>query len=67
VGPRAYVDDYGLLAIGHSHEENMIALEDAAQVLVASLDKIGLRIDPAKSDLMHFSWRKQTVEIPPLR
>ena len=67
VGPRAYVDDYGLLAIGHSHEENMAALEDAAQVLVASLDRIGLRIDPSKSDLMHFSWRKQTVDIPPLR
>ena len=69
VGPRAYVDDYGFLAISPSYQENFRALEIVLTRLLKDLDEIGLHIDPAKTDLMHFCWRNSinSQPTPPLQ
>ena len=66
VSSRAYVDDYGFLAISPSTSENNHALSLVLNRLLPALDRIGLRIDPAKTDIMHFSWQKKPEPTPPL-
>jgi len=46
IGPRAYVDDHGLLLIGDNWETNNKHLAKAAKRLMDLLSEIGLKIDP---------------------
>jgi ribonuclease HI len=57
VGPRGYVDDFGLLAISDDLETNTFLLRKSLTSMVDILTGIGMSIDPDKCDLMHFSWR----------
>ena len=66
VGPRAYVDDHGLGAISNNFENTNAALQVAASRLVDLLDEIGLKIDPRKSEIMHFSGRLKVDPPKPL-
>ena len=64
VAPRSYVDDVGFLAISDSLEENIITLRHTLYKAEKHFNEIGMHIDPEKSDLMHFSWRKNDKKIP---
>jgi len=66
IGPRAYVDDHGLLSIGDNWETNNEHLAKAAKRLTDLLSEIGLKIDPRKSEIMHFSVRRNEKPPPPL-
>jgi len=66
VGPRAYVDDHGLGAISNNFVNTNAALQVAASRLVDLLDEIGLKIDPRKSEIMHFSGRLKVDPPEPL-
>ena len=66
VTPRSYVDDVGFLAISDSLEENVIILRHTLYRAEKHFNEIGMHIDPEKSDLMHFSWRKNDKKSPPL-
>ena len=59
VGPRAYVDDFGFLAISDDLETNTLLLRKSLDRAVETLTRIGMSIDPDKCDLMHFTWRRQ--------
>jgi len=67
VGPRAYVDDHGLGAISNNFVNTNAALQVAASRLVDLLDEIGLKIDPRKSEIMHFSGRLKVDPPEPLK
>ena len=63
---RSYIDDVGFLAISDSLEENVITLKatlNKAQLLFTS---IGMKINPDKLDLMHFSNRRGHNSSPSL-
>jgi hypothetical protein len=66
IGIRAYVDDFGLLAISKTLKDNTETLKLALRILLSYLDEIGLRIDPKKSELMQFSWRRTQKGVDPL-
>ena len=66
VTPRSYVDDVGFLAISDSLEENIIILQQTLYKAEKHFNQIGMYIDPEKSDLMHFSWRKNDKKSPHL-
>ena len=66
VGPRSYIDDIGFLAISDSFGENVILLRETLYRTVDALERIGMRIDPDKSDLMHFSWKRGNSSSPSL-
>jgi len=65
VGLRSYVDDLAFLAISDSLHENVIMLKHTLDSAIEEFGKIGMLIDPDKSELMHFSW-KQNTPSPPL-
>jgi len=65
IGPRAYVDDHGLLSIGDNWETNNEHLARAAKRLTDLLCEIGLKINPRKSEIMHFSIRRNEKAPPP--
>ena len=52
---RSYIDNVGFLAISDSLGENMIILKSTLQVVQSLFTSIGMKIDPDKCDLMHFS------------
>ena len=58
LAPRALVDDYGFLACSHNFETNIFTLRKTLEYTVAILLRIGMKIDPDKCDLMHFTWRR---------
>ena len=53
--PHSYIDDFSFLAISHSANHNVIALGNTLIRATDLLSDIGMRIDPEKSDLIHFS------------
>ena len=53
--PRSYIDDFSFLAISHSANHNAITLGNTLIRAVDLLSNIGMKIDPEKSDLIHFS------------
>ena len=57
VGPHAYVDDIGFLAISDDLETNVFTLRKTLDTASSILSDIGMSIDPDKCNLMHFSWR----------
>jgi len=58
VAPRALVDNFGFLACSHDLETNIYTLKKTLKVAIDILLKIGMKVDPDKCDLMHFTWRK---------
>ena len=66
VGPRSYIDDVGFLAISDSLHENTILLGETLKTAQDLFNSIGMSIDPDKSDLMHFSWRRNYNASPSL-
>ena len=60
--PRSYIDDFSFLAISHSPTHNLIALGNTLIRLTDLLLDVGMKIDPEKSDLIHFS---RARSIPP--
>ena len=63
---KVYVDDFSLLAISKSFADNNTALNVASIRLVLLLERIGLRIEPIKSDIIHFGWRRDGIKPEPL-
>jgi ribonuclease HI len=55
---RSYIDDVGFLAISDSLHENVIVLNEVLNRAQKLFTSIGMKIDPDKCDLMHFSWRR---------
>ena len=53
-GARAYIDDFGFLAISDSLHDNTAVLKASMTKAVALFSSIGMSLDPDKSDLMHF-------------
>ena len=64
VGPCAYVDDFGFLAISDDLETNIYMLRKTLDNTTSILTTIGMSIDPDKCDLMHFSWRRGSTTNP---
>ena len=58
VAPRALVDDYGFLACSHDLNTNIFTLRKTLDTAIDILTRIGMKVDPDKCDLMHFTWRK---------
>jgi len=59
IGPRSYVDDLAFLAISDSPDENIIMLRHTLYTAISLFAKIGMEIDPDKSELIHFTWKKK--------
>jgi len=57
IGPRSYVDDLAFLAISDSPDENIIMLRHTLYTAISLFAKIGMEIDPDKSELIHFTWK----------
>ena len=62
--PRSYIDDFSFLAISASSDHNAIALGHSLIRITDLLADIGMKIDPEKSDLIHFSRAQQTPTTP---
>ena len=62
--PRSYIDDFSFLAISHSDITNTTALEGSLHQTVALFEDAGMRIDPSKSELIHFSWGRKPCTAP---
>ena len=62
---KSYIDDFSLLAISSSPDENISLLTVRLHQVANSLQGVGMRIDPSKSELIHFS-RKHQRSDPPL-
>ena len=58
VAPHALVDDYGFLACSHDLNTNIFTLRKTLDTAINILTWIGMKVDPDKCDLMHFTWRK---------
>ena len=65
VGPRSYVDNLAFLTISDSPGENIITLRHTLYTALDLFAEIGMKIDPDKSELIHFTWRKKPQH-PPL-
>ena len=55
VDPKGYIDDMMLQAFSKSATDNITSLTAALEIIIASLAKIGMVIDPDKTELIHFS------------
>lgn len=68
VSPFAYVDNYALLTCSPSIQLNLTTLRFVLEWLILELEEINLKIDPLKSDMIHFSWLQdnQLDNPPPL-
>ena len=66
VSLRSYIDDVGFLAISNSLGENVITLKSTLQMVQSLFTSIGMKIDPDKCDLMHFSNRRGDNSSPSL-
>jgi len=58
VAPRTLVDDYRFLACSQDLETNIFTLRKTLEYAVDILLQIGMKIDPDKCNLMHFTWRR---------
>ena len=54
---RSYIDDVSFLAIGADTEDTSTALRQSFLDIEHGLAKIGMNLDPTKSELIHFSHR----------
>ncbi|KAF8759946.1 Reverse transcriptase (RNA-dependent DNA polymerase) [Rhizoctonia solani] len=55
----AYVDDFSILAFSDSHASNTTILQNIANTANNTLRALGLEFELPKSDLIHFTSRKQ--------
>ena len=62
----SYIDDVGFLAISDSLGENVITLKSTLQTVQSLFTSIGMKIDPDKCDLMHFSNQRGDNSSPSL-
>ena len=63
---RSYIDDFSFLAIGADTTDTTDALRTSIQDIVTELSAIGMSIDPTKSELIHFSRRRDPHLLRPL-
>ena len=54
---RSYIDDFSFLAIGADTEDTVEALKHSFHHITTHLANIGMKFDPTKSELIHFSHR----------
>ena len=68
VSPFAYVDDYAFLTCSPSVKLNLITLRAVLEWIICILEDINLKINPLKSNMIHFSWLRddQLKDPPPL-
>ena len=66
LSPRSYIDDYAVLAISCSLQDNLIALDEGLQFVVKALARIGMTCDIKKLDLQHFTRRPSDKDSPSL-
>ena len=62
--PCSYIDDFSFLAISHSANHNAITLGYTLIRAADLLSEIGMKIDPDKLDLIHFSRSRGARNLP---
>ena len=57
ISPFSYIDDISITSFSDSLEDNVTTLKRGLSVAVEELGRIGMEIDPDKTELQHFSRR----------
>ena len=66
LSPRSYVDDYAIMAISNSLQDNIATLSLGLDSVVDTLAHIGMTCNTTKLDLQHFTRRPSDKEFPSL-